>query len=251
MQSSPWDDDSDNVEGTNAPSPIALAPAHDQFEQSGPAPSMQDSVVGGNLHTGNVVNNHYHPGQQAGQMQPAQQPMIMGAPSQPYGYGQQPIIIQQAPSSAPKVIGILVIIYASLSILGEAFGTLGPGGNGLTFALAAVNILAYGGMIFGGVQMLQFNRQGVYIVMGAIALVAFSTIASFQIVLDYDEMLENGDISQQEYDVITDEDLGGAVTVIGTISVVICNGICMAIVAIPLMIANNGFQSQKNYGMTP
>ena len=251
MQSSPWDDDSDDTEAANAPSPISLAPAHDQFEPSDTVPSMQDSVVGGNLHTGDVVNNHYHSGQQADKMQPAQQPMIMGAPSQPHGYGQQPIIIQQAPSSAAKVIGILVIIYASLSVFGEAFGILVPGGNGLTIALAAVNILAYGGMIFGGVQMIQFNRQGVFIVMGAIALVAFSTIASLQVVVDYDQMLENGDISQEEYDVITDENLDSAVTVIGTITVAICNGICMAIVAIPLMIANNGFQSQKNYGMTP
>ena len=251
MQSSPWDDDSDDIEAANAPSPISLAPAHDQLEPSGTVPSLQDSVVGGNLHAGDVVNNHYHSGQQADQIQPAQQPMIMGAPSQPYGYGQQPIIIQQAPSSAAKVIGILVIIYGSFNILGEGFGIPDTGGNALTLALAAVNILAFGGMIFGGVQMMQFNRQGVFIVLGAIVLFAFSTIASFQIVLDYDQMLENGDISQEEYDLITDEDLGGAVTAFGTIAVVICNGICMAIVAIPLMIANNGFQSQKNYGMTP
>ena len=106
-------------------------------------------------------------------------------------------------------------------------------------------------MIFGGVQMMQFNRQGVFIVMGAIALVALSTIASLQIVLDYDQMLENGEITEEEYDLLSDEDLDGVVTAASTIAVVICNGICMAIVAIPLMIANNGFQSQKNYGMTP
>ena len=221
MQPSPWDDDSVKTNDPAAPQSIQM---------NAPMPA-QDTFTPQAVET--------------------QQPMIMGAPSQPYGYGQQPIIIQQTPSSAAKVIGILVIIYSSLSILGEAFGTLSPGGNGLTLALAAVNILAYGGMIFGGVQMVQYNRQGVYIVVGAIALVAFSTIASFQIVLDYDQMLENGEITQEEYDFISDEDLGGAVSVIGTIGVVICNGICMAIVAIPLMIANNGFQTQKNYGMTP
>ena len=221
MQPSPWDDDSVKTNDPAAPQSI----------QMNTPMSAQDPF--------------------SAQPVEVQQPMIMGAPSQPYGYGQQPIIIQQAPSSAAKVIGILVIIYASLSVFGEAFGILVPGGNGLTIALAAVNILAYGGMIFGGVQMIQFNRQGVFIVMGAIALVAFSTIASLQVALDYDQMLENGDISQEEYDVITDENLDGAVTVVGTITAAICSGICMAIVAIPLMIANNGFQSQKNYGMTP
>lgn len=221
MQPSPWDDDSVTTNDPAAPQSI----------QMNTPMSAQDPF--------------------SAQPVEMQQPMIMGTTAQMPAYGQQPIIIQQAPSSAAKVIGVLVIIYAGMSILGEAFGTLVPGGNGLTFALAALNILAYGGMIFGGVKMLQFNRQGVFIVMGAIVLVAFSTIASLQVVLDYDEMLENGDISQEEYDVIADEDLGGALTVIGTIGVVICNGICMAIVAIPLMIANNGFQSQKNYGMTP
>ena len=222
MQPSPWDDDSVKTNDPAAPQSIQMnAPM-----------STQDPFSTQPVET--------------------QQPMIMGAPSQPYGYGQQPIIIQQAPSSAAKIIGILVIIYASLSLFGEGFGIMfAPGGNGLTIALAAVNILAYGGMIIGGVQMMQFNRQGVFIVMGAIALVAFSTIASLQVALDYDQMLENGDISQEEYDVITDENLDGAVTVVGTITAAICSGICMAIVAIPLMIANNGFQSQKNYGMTP
>ena len=221
MQPSPWDDDSIKTNNPDAPKSIQMnAPmaAQDPF-------STQPVEM--------------------------QQPMIMGAPSQPYGYGQQPIIIQQTPSSAAKVIGILVIIFGSLSILGEAFGTLTPGGNSLTLALAVLNILAYGGMIFGGVQMMQFNRQGVFIVMGAIALVALSTIASLQIVLDYDQMLENGEITEEEYDLLSDEDLDGVVTAASTIAVVICNGICMAIVAIPLMIANNGFQSQKNYGMTP
>ena len=114
-----------------------------------------------------------------------------------------------------------------------------------------MNILAYGGMIFGGVQMMQFNRQGVFIVLGTIALIMLSTIASLQVVVDYEEMLENGEITQEEYDFLSDEDLGSVVTAFSTIVVVICNGICMAIVAIPLMVANNGFQTQKNYGMTP
>jgi hypothetical protein len=149
------------------------------------------------------------------------------------------------------VIGILVIIYAALNVLGEVGGLTMVGGNGITIALASANILAYAGMVFGGVQMLQYNRQGVFIVLGTILWVAVSGILSLQVVLDYDQMLENGEISQDEYDIITDEGLEDVVSTVGSIAVVVCNGICMAIVAIPLMIGNNGFEQKKTYGQTP
>ena len=106
-------------------------------------------------------------------------------------------------------------------------------------------------MVFGGYLMMQFNRKGVLIVLGTIALVTLTTIVSLQVVLDYDQMLENGEITQEDYDLITDGELEGAVSVFSTIGVVFCNGICMAIVAIPLMISNNCFQPQQNYGITP
>lgn len=210
MEPSPWDDTSDTTDATNAPASSSLSATQE-------APSSP-------------------------------QPMIMGATTQAYGYGQQPIIIQQAPSSAPKVIGILVIIYAAFSLLTEVLGLTMPGGNGLTMALASANILAYAGMVFGGVQMIQYNRRGVFIVLGTILWIAISSILVLQIVLDYDEMLENGEITQEEYDLITNDDLEGVISVVGSIAVVICNGICMAIVAIPLMISNNGFETKKTYG---
>tara|TARA_B000000475_G_scaffold49933_1_gene38666 strand:+ start:234 stop:869 length:636 start_codon:yes stop_codon:yes gene_type:complete len=210
MEPSPWDDLSENTDATNAPSSIPLSPA-------------QEAPV-------------------------AQQPMIMGATSQPYGQAQQPIIIQQAPSSAPKVIGILVIIYAAFSILGEGLGLIMPGANGLMVALASANILAYAGMVFGAIKMIQYNRQGVFIVLGTILWIAISSILALQIVVDYDQMLENGELTEEEYEFLTDDEVEGAVTVVGSIFVVFCNGICMAIVAIPLMISNNGFETKKTYG---
>lgn len=221
MEPSPWDDDFVKANDSDAPQSI----------QMNTPMSAQDPF--------------------SAQPVAMQQPMIMGTTAQMPAYGQQPIIIQQAPSSAAKVIGVLVIIYAVLNVLGEAMGIMLPGGNGLTAALAVVNILAYAGMGFGGYLMMQFNRKGVFIVLGTIALVAFATIASLQVVLDYDQMLENGEITQEDYDLIKDAELEGVVSVFSTIGVVFCNGICMAIVAIPLMISNNGFQPQQNYGMTP
>lgn len=210
MEPSPWDDFSENSDATNAPASIALSP-------------VQDAPV-------------------------TQQPMIMGATSQPYGQAQQPIIIQQAPSSAPKVIGILAIIYAAFGVLGEGMGLIMPGTSGLIVALASANLLAYAGMVFGAIQMIQYNRQGVFIVLGTILWLAISSILALQIVVDYDQMLENGELTQEEYDFLTDDEVDGAVTVVGSIFIVFCNGICMAIVAIPLMISNNGFETKKTYG---
>ena len=210
MEPSPWDDLSENTDATTAPSSIPLSPA-------------QEAPV-------------------------AQQPMIMGATSQPYGQAQQPIIIQQAPSAAPKVIGILVIIYAAFSILGEGLGLIMPGANGLMVALGSANILAYAGMVFGAIKMIQYNRQGVFIVLGTILWIAISSVLAFQIAVDYDQMLENGELTEEEYEILTDDEVEGAVTVVGSIFVVFCNGICMAIVAIPLMISNNGFETKKTYG---
>jgi hypothetical protein len=56
------------------------------------SPTLTDSVVGGNMHTGNVVHNHYHQPPQVAQSQYVQAP--------------QPIVIQQivAPQPAPRQI---------------------------------------------------------------------------------------------------------------------------------------------------
>ncbi|MDG1556493.1 MAG: hypothetical protein P8Q98_01705, partial [Candidatus Poseidoniaceae archaeon] len=46
-----------------------MEPPHD------PPSTLQDSVVGGNLHTGNVIHNHYHFTQEpSAQPQPQPQP---------------------------------------------------------------------------------------------------------------------------------------------------------------------------------
>ena len=51
-----------------------------------PASTLQDSVVGGNLHTGNVIHNHYHFTQE-----PSPQPQPQAQPSQPvHQQGQLP-----------------------------------------------------------------------------------------------------------------------------------------------------------------
>jgi TM2 domain-containing membrane protein YozV len=57
-----------------------MEPPHD------PASTLQDSVVGGNLHTGNVIHNHYHFTQE-----PSPQPQPQAQPPQPvHQQGQLP-----------------------------------------------------------------------------------------------------------------------------------------------------------------
>jgi len=53
---------------------------------SQPGPAFQDSVVGGNLHTGNIIHNHYHITPSPSpppQSQVAQQPFVPNQPQAP------------------------------------------------------------------------------------------------------------------------------------------------------------------------
>ena len=52
------------------------------------------------------------------------EPESMAVPQQMYGTQQQMILMQQ-PSSAPKVIGIFVIIYGALNALSGVLGLFG------------------------------------------------------------------------------------------------------------------------------
>ena len=63
----------------------------------------------------------------------------------------------------------------------------------------------------------------------------------------YDQMLENGDISQEEYDAV--QNVGdGVVAGVGMVILAFCNALCGLIVAIPLMVSNNGLDDSKLFG---
>ena len=182
--------------------------------------------------------------------QPAQQPMIMGAPVQQQ-FGHQPIMITQAPSSSPKVIGILVIVFAVLNILGELLGFLGPGAFKRPALLIAASVLGLGlsgASIAGGVMMINYQRRGLILVCLVILVSTIIQIGALQIAVDYDQLYEDGDLTEEEYNALTEIDDGGLVQAIGTVFVVICNGVCLGIVAIPLMVSNNGLDNSKLFG---
>ena len=64
--------------------------------------SLQDSVVGGNLHTGNVIHNHYHITQNPSSPQQPQQ--VQQPVAQQPQQVQQPVV--QQPGYAPGIQGI-------------------------------------------------------------------------------------------------------------------------------------------------
>ena len=212
MEPSPWDDEKEQTPGQEAP------------------PST----------------NLWNPAE----AQPAQQPMIMGAPVQQQ-FGHQPIMITQAPSSSPKVIGVLVIVFAVLNILGELLGFLGPGAFKRPAMLIAASVLGLGlsgASIAGGVMMINYQRRGLILVCLVILVSTIVQIGALQIAVDYDQLYEDGDLTEEEYNALTEIDDGGLITAIGTVFVVICNGVCLGIVAIPLMVSNNGLDNSKLFG---
>lgn len=202
MQPNPWDDPSD-----------AELP-----------PVMQDSVVGGDVHTGDVIHNHYSSNEQ-----PAQ--ILVGMPQSTVAdpYGQQMYALQPR-SSASKVIGIFVVILGVLNVLG-AIGAFIPARDPITgelvemstsvFAVNFVNSLA-GSVFFilGGIWMTQYKRKGVNLVLLGVGVSFVLAMASTG--LGGDPILNS---------------LFGnpaALAVEATMNTV-CSLICGLIVAIPLM----------------
>jgi len=219
---------------------------------------IRDSVV-----TGDVHHHHY---QQPDQIQPdpwgGQQPdhkqpeaVIMGNVSeQPSVLGHQGMmpgqfIMVQQPSSAAKVIGILVIIYGCLGFFGEILSiflsTIAPSSSVSTPLVFSILGLSLGAAsILGGYWMTNYERRGVQLVL-ITALVGFIVASASTLVLDdlMKDELHSGNMTQQEYD-----EFSGFMGVIGAAMIAVsavCYGICGLIVAIPLMSANGGLDNSS------
>ena len=174
------------------------------------------------------------------------EPQTMAPTQQMYGAQQQMILLQQ-PSSAPKVIGIFVIIYGALNALSGLLGLFGGallsgfeaelGGDGSTSLMvilfSAIG-MAFGiGFIICGTQINQRKKIGVQI---AWILIAISmTLGLLQTAL-FPVDLEGTGLSESLY---YGTQIGGQL---------VCNAICGLIVAIPLMVNNSMMDDSSLWG---
>ena len=163
------------------------------------------------------------------------------------GLPQNVIIIEQ-PSSASNVVGILVIIFSVLMIIGEVFtigGTLALGG--FFVAMSILNLGINGGLIAGGIMMTQYKKKGIHICLAMIVASAIIGMVSLTLVPDMlDDIAEEENMDDEEREEL--EALNGAVMGVGAVFTIVCNGICGLIVAIPLMVSNNGLDDSKLFG---
>ena len=215
MQPSPWDDDSIETNDPAAPQSIQMnAPmaAQDPF-------STQPVEM--------------------------QQPMIMGTTAQMPAYGQQPLYIQQTPSSAAKVIGIILVIFGAFNLIG-LIGVFGPQtdlttgeeiivSNSSRVLLGLNTFVSLVGFVLAGVWMTQYRRKGLHLALltiGVTYLIGILTVAVGGNDGGFGEIMGDGAA------------LGATAVLEG-----LCSGICGLIVAIPILSgANHGLDDSRLFG---
>ena len=174
-------------------------------------------------------------------MQPQPQTVIIDPMT---GLPQNVIMIQQ-PSAGPKVVGILVIIWGVISILGEVFSigqTLSMGS--IFIASSVLNLGISAGFIVGGAMMTNYQMRGVQISLAMIVVSTIVGLAMFALMPDLlDDLADEEDLTSEEREEL--DEYGGVIMGVGAIFTVICNGICGLIIAIPLMISNNGLDKSS------
>ena len=173
----------------------------------------------------------------------SQQPSVLG---QAGGMAGQVIMVQQ-PSSAAKVVGVLVIILGCLGVMsgiGEIFNALSYSSMVIALVIAILNIANSAASVLGGYWMTNYERRGVQLVLITV-LVGFITASASTLVLGdmMQEELDAGNVSQEEWDASQGlmSILGGVVIAVSAV----CYGICGLIVAIPLMSANGGLDESS------
>lgn len=195
-----------------------------------------------------TTNDYYHA---RVYMQPSDT-QLTGVPQQIIidpntGLPQNVIIIQQ-PSSGPKIIGILIIIFGAITILGEVASlgdTISFGGLFLVFS--AVNVIVGGGYIAGGYMIQAYQKRGVHLSLVMLVVSTIVGVLMLTMMPDLiDDIAEDENLSDDEREQLDAN--SGLLAGVGAIFIVICNGICGLIIAIPLMISNNGLDDSKLFG---
>lgn len=152
------------------------------------------------------------------------------------------IIMLQPPSSSSKVIGILLIVYGAFNLISLLLSIVGftdskfMEDTGYTtidvILLLLSGLVATTTSVIGGYWMVNYQRKGVYLVLIGL-LVGFL----LQIIMSF------SDSTQDMYSELGLE--GSTVTALVVGIQAACVAVCGLIVAIPLMVANNGLDESK------
>ena len=232
MQPNPWDDG----EPVNNTEPKVL---------------IQDDGIGGDVYTGATIDNHVHSQRPESTMIGSAShvanpvPIIVGLPQQMNAQMGQQIMYLQPQSSAPKVLGIFVIIWGAFAVLGTLLNTLltmvpqtDPfTGEELVIPIAVIILDAINGIlvgitcIVGGFWMTQYKRKGIHLVLIGIVVSFFISLSS---------VLAGGDGGLGEF--IDNE---SAVFALFAIVQGICSVVCGLLVAIPLMTSAQGLDDSS------
>mgnify|MGYP005688014937 FL=1 len=114
-------------------------------------------------------------------------------------------------------------------------------------AMSILNLGINGGLIAGGIMMTQYKKKGIHICLAMIVASAIIGMVSLTLVPDMlDDIAEEENMDDEEREEL--EALNGAVMGVGAVFTIVCNGICGLIVAIPLMVSNNGLDDSKLFG---
>ena len=156
----------------------------------------------------------------------------------------QNIIIMQQPSAAPKVVGILVIIWGSIFTILSAIGVIGlslytdsdsdlyvkqvADSPTILYLITGVSIFAFIGQIVGGSFMVQKKKMGIFTTWACLVVLFIGDIAT--------ELVYPDLTASQAGDLGTGLNLGFSA---------VCSGICGLLVAIPLMVSGNGMDGQN------
>jgi len=197
-----------------------------QPDESKPS-GIADSVISGDVHNHNYAQTGLQPG------------TIMIDPNT--GMPQNVIIMQQ-PSSAPKVVGILVIIWGSILTAISLIGLIGltllidkdselyveqvANNPAWIYILTVIYVLCYIYQILGGSFMIQKKKMGIYITWACLGVIFIGDIAMELIYPDLS--------ASQQGDFGTGINLGFSA---------VCSGVCGLLVAIPLMISDSGMDN--------
>jgi hypothetical protein len=152
----------------------------------------------------------------------------------------QNVILMQQPSSAPKVIGVFVIIFGAIGVIGSALGLFGS-----SFLQMKVEDSVLDAYI---TQIMIFSLLSIFVSIGTILSGVWINNRQTRgvhlawIVTGYSLLLSIGQQMTIPAELSDPSGLGQA---IGIGFSVVCNGICGLIVAIPLMISGSGMDNTK------